>query len=590
MKIIKVFFYLFFYTSLSNGQEFKIYKLSNKNNFSNHEIDTITLPFWEDFSAFNYPNNNNWSESENIKIKNYNNNYSPSINIVEFDGTDNNGKAYQHASGYGISDELISDIINLNNFNEGDSIYMSFFWNYNINGEYPDYEDTLKLMFLNKFDIWETVWYKNGGNNNFNGNYFNYEILNFTSNYIHKNFKFKFQNIGNTEGPFDSWVLDYIYINNERSINDSSFIDRTLSYKEKKIFKEYNSIPIDHFTDSDNIMDSLEMEIKNLDKNIQPVNYSYLIKSHELNLDLKIEFNKQLSPILNGYERRSIKNKPFNISSYNSSKDSLEMEVLFYIDSGDSSSTNFNLRINDTSRTKILFSNYYSYDDGNAEYAAGLNQKNSEVVLKYNILSEDTLTQIMILFPESYNNEYQGDIELVIYDNLFDIENKLVGMNTSISYNDSIFNVFTLNTPLIVKDSIFIGYRQFEDNFLTVGLDKNNNMSNKIYYKIDGKWNKNNVVKGSMMIRPIFGKSDFSLVKIENNHNSNNIVLFPNPSKGIIYINKKLEFIEVFSNKGESLFTLRNADRINLSDYGKGLFIIKYHVNNKYYSNKIVIN
>ena len=96
-----------------------------------------------------------------------------------------------------------------------------------------------------------------------------------------------------------------------------------------------------------------------------------------------------------------IKNKPFNISSYNSSKDSLEMEVLFYIDSGDSSSTNYNLKINDTSRTKILFSNYYSYDDGNAEYAAGLNQKNSELVLKYNILKEDTLTQIMILFPES---------------------------------------------------------------------------------------------------------------------------------------------------------------------------------------------
>ena len=93
-----------------------------------------------------------------------------------------------------------------------------------------------------------------------------------------------------------------------------------------------------------------------------------------------------------------------------------------------------------------------------------------------------------------------------------------------------------------------------------------------------------------MMIRPIFGKSDFSLVKIEKNHNSNNIILFPNPSKGIIYINKKLEFIEVFSNKGESLFTLRNADRINLSDYGKGLFIIKYHINNKYYTNKIVIN
>ena len=62
MKIIKVFFYFFFYTSLINGQEFKVFKLSKKNNFSNHEIDTIALPFCEDFSALDYPNNN-WSKS-----------------------------------------------------------------------------------------------------------------------------------------------------------------------------------------------------------------------------------------------------------------------------------------------------------------------------------------------------------------------------------------------------------------------------------------------------------------------------------------------------------------------------------------------
>ena len=589
MKIIKVFFYLLFYTSICNGQKFKIYKLNN-NNFSNHEIDTIKLPFWEDFSSFNFPNDNNWSKSENIKIKNYNNNYSPSINIVEFDGTDNNGKAYQHASGYGISDELISDIINLNNFNERDSIYMSFFWNFNINGEYPDYQDTLKLMFLNKFDVWETVWHKNGGNTNFNGNYFNYEILNISSNYIHKNFKFKFQNIGNSEGPFDSWVLDYIYMNNERSINDSSFVDRSLTYKGNKIFKEYYSIPINHFADSDNIMDSLEMEIKNLDNNIQPINYSYIVKSDNLNLDLKIEYNKQLSPILNAYERRSIKNNPFYISSYDSSIDSLELELLFYIDSGDSTTINQNLKINDTSRTKILFSNYYSYDDGNAEYAAGLNQKNSELVVKYNILSKDTLTQIMILFPESYNTEYQGNIELVIYDKLFENENKLTGMNSSITYNDSIFNIFTLNNPLIVKDSIFIGFKQYESKFLSVGLDKNNNSSNKIFFKVDGKWNKNNVVKGSMMIRPIFGKSDFNLVNIEKNNHTNNIIFFPNPSNGIIYINQKVEFLEVFSNKGKSLFTINDTDKINLLGYGKGQFIIRYLKNNKFYSKKIVVN
>ena len=54
----------------------------------------------------------------------------------------------------------------------------------------------------------------NGGNENFPGNKFIFEIINIEEKFLHKNFKFKFFNQGNTEGPFDSWVIDYIYINN----------------------------------------------------------------------------------------------------------------------------------------------------------------------------------------------------------------------------------------------------------------------------------------------------------------------------------------------------------------------------------------
>ena len=74
---------------------------------------------------------------------------------------------------------------------------MSFFWNYNINGEFPDYEDSIKLEFLNKNNNWDLVWSKIGGSENFHGNYFKYEILNIKEKYLHNNFKFKFSSIGN---------------------------------------------------------------------------------------------------------------------------------------------------------------------------------------------------------------------------------------------------------------------------------------------------------------------------------------------------------------------------------------------------------
>ena len=39
------------------------------------------------------------------------------------------------------------------------------------------------------------------------------------------------------------------------------------------------------------------------------------------------------------------------------------------------------------------------------------------------------------------------------------------------------FNIYKLETPRLVSDTIFIGYKQFENNLLSVGLDKNNNTS-----------------------------------------------------------------------------------------------------------------
>ena len=36
---------------------------------------------------------------------------------------------------------------------------------------------------------------------------------------------------------------------------------------------------------SDGIIDSLNMEINNFDNNIQPINYSFRVKSNELDID-----------------------------------------------------------------------------------------------------------------------------------------------------------------------------------------------------------------------------------------------------------------------------------------------------------------
>ena len=580
MVFIKIFYIILIYYNSLFFQGF----ITNNYlfNLNIHTSDTTSLPFWDDFSIIN--TNNKWSKYDNKSIKNYGNNNAPSINVIEFDGLDSYGTPYNHTNGYGESDVLISSAINIENYINNNTIYMSFFWNFNINGELPDYQDSLKLEFLNSNQSWEMVWFTVGGIENFKGNNFQYEIINVGDKFLHDNFKFKFSNIGNSEGPFDSWVIDYIYINNDRSIFDSTFIDRTLTNLNSKIFSEYVSIPIDHFENSIEILDSMEISIKNLDSNIQPINYFFKAFSNDTDESIDIISGEELSPILNGFETRSIKTGKVDITRFNTDKDSLNLNLIFYITSGDLSSENKNYLNNDTSYSSIKFSNFYSYDDGEAEYAAGLNQKNSELVVKFYTLKQDTLTHLAILFS-SINNSYNEDINLVGYKNID--QEKLFDQRENIDSNNKIIT-FKLKNPLIIKDTFFIGFKQNSDTFLPVGLDKNNESNDKIFFKVDGRWNQNEVINGSFIIRPIFAKTDGLITKVDKSEKK--IIVYPNPSGGSVYFDQKIDKLFLVDLKGKVVSKVyKNVDNINLNHLVEGTYYIIININSKTTINKLII-
>ena len=58
------------------------------------------------------------------------------------DGTDENGNSYNYINNFGKADSLCSDIINLDSYQINDKLYLSFYWNYNINGEAFDVGET----------------------------------------------------------------------------------------------------------------------------------------------------------------------------------------------------------------------------------------------------------------------------------------------------------------------------------------------------------------------------------------------------------------------------------------------------------------
>ena len=74
-----------------------------------------------------------------------------------------------------------------------------------------------------------------------------------------------------------------------------------------------------------------------------------------------------------------------------------------------------------------------------------------------------------------------------------------------------------------------------------VGLDKNNNTADEIYYYINNQWEQNNLIQGSLMIRPVFGDVENYLTTLNEDDNEN-ISIYPNPSSGVFYINKRVIF------------------------------------------------
>ena len=583
-------FLLIFICTFSFGQRLESFKLSTpSNNYSSHSLDTILIPFWDDFSGSDSIENNIWSVYENLSVKDYYNINAPSLNVIEFDGLNKDGIPYNYENGYGVSDILESDKINLNSFNLQDSLYLSFYWNYNFNGELPDNEDSLKVDFLDKNNVWKTVWVKNGGNEN-HSDLFSFESILISPDYLHQNFMFKLYNKGNTEGPFDSWLVDYFYLDKNRSKYDSLSLDRTISYKGFKVLNNHISVPFNHLSYADSYADSIVFSINNLDNQIQPINYSFEAYIKEFDLSFIYSENKELSPILGGNESRNVINNPIKLSDFKLGKDSIEVDFSFYIESGDSTHLNKNLILNDTTNFQIKFSDFYSYDDGKAEYAAGLNQKNSELVLEHFTFTSDTLTHIQILFPETIENTYTQNIELVIYKKIGNESTKLRSQNVDISYDNNNFNTYKLDNPLIVEDTFYIGFKQFESNFLSVGLDKNNNTSDKIFYKIDNQWEQNDIIKGSLMIRPIFKNSDLVISGINEKSQPKSIIIFPNPSNGIFFLSKKVEKLKVLDSRGSILLSDENTDKINLSKSYKGIYYLFIIDDNSQITKKLIIN
>jgi hypothetical protein len=256
------------------------------------------------------------------------------------------------------------------------------------------------------------------------------------------------------------------------------------------------------------------------------------------------------------------------------------------------------LKTNDTAQIRHLFFNEIAYDDGSAEMAYGIQGNGiKKVAMKYKIPFQDTLAAIKIMF-----SNIDKDISSVIFNlnvwssiNEGNATEKIIKTidNQKAHYIDSLnqFYVFGLDTPIIVKDSFYIGWTQTDENNLQIGYDRNSELGlpNTFIYT-DNTWKKSNIIlTGSPMIRAILdGTRDYrpkntsSIVPENQNKNVFETQLFPNPTIDFVVFESKSNtkiFFEIFDLNGKmvSKNEFKNEHKEDVSQYTKGIYLVKFY-------------
>lgn len=575
----------------------------------------ISLPFWDDFSRSGItPSPQLWVNSENVRISSSIGKSAPTLNVAVFDGVDASGRPYNPTSLLnGATDSLVSVPIDLSVLpaSQRDSVYFSFFWQATGRGELPDQQDSIVVQFKRPDGSWQSIWRQEGGIDN-QSEQFNQVILKVNSSFFHDNFQFRFRSYTRLAGAFDTWLIDYIYLNDSRRARDNAYVDRALTRRPSFLISPYSAMPTEQFfTDPSKYLSETNTEFYNLNDFFQPIQFTTTVKELGTNRALETLNDETVAnPPPGPFARRQFTSPALNPTNLDNALDSLWLETTYYLNSGDnffiesistSRDTTFSrqldYRVNDTVKVITKIQDYFAYDDGDPDFAAGINQNGGKLAYEFFAEQRALLTHVDINFPFAQqagqpieifvwsNIEEEGPGEEVLFQNPFSIIRPV---------NIGDLTTYQLDTPVFVQDVFYIGFQQATNEFLAVGLDKNEDSGDKMLFNVDGTWRRNENVQGSFLMRPRFDKEIADNFVPGTRAEAVTLDVFPNPSAGEFNIIGQVDSIQLFDTWGkETKFKIEETEhglRILFGENQKGIYLLRVVKEGKTITKRLILN
>jgi len=522
-------------------------------------------------------------------------NYSMAVNpwslgVATFDGLDENGYPYAFGtSTVGYADHLTSKPIDMSTTSVADSVYLSFLYQPQGFGDQPEETDSLVLEFYAKdLDQWDRIWSAKGAAVT---SFKQAHILIKNSDYFKKGFQFRFKNYGGLSGSLDHFHLDYVNLRKFSGHQDTVIRDFAFVYPIYTLLETFTSVPWDHYKANftGKMSDNVKVVVRNSDnvpENEEDGNTS-IYYGGTLEGSFLLDEN-----LLNNGDLNYLPWTTYTSFHDFSGGDRFDETKLGMKESFDfisrATHQNSNFTQNDSTESRQVFENYYSYDDGTAELAYGPTGNQARLAIKYTPYEADSIIGARIHFVPSVNDVSDKLFLLTVWaDN--------AGKPGTVIYEDPLFfprspqyqyqrNLFTtyifqdtLKVP--VTGTFHIGWRQFDAERLNVGLDMNIVNNDKTNYSVDNgaTWQQSGFL-GSVMIHPIFSTElDVTLGIKEKPKKELNVRLYPNPTSGRITIEVEDNLftgVEVFSIHGTKIIE-SDQSIIDLSDYPSGMYFFK---------------
>lgn len=557
--------------------------------------EPLELPFFDDFSEnTNVPSTERWSDNF-VFINNTYSDTQITTGVATFDAIDNSGRLYETlTSEVSEADNLTSQPINLN-YTSSDDIWLSFFYEPGGLADSPEIKDSLTLQFFApEEDQWYSIWKAD----DVTAKGFKPVIININQpRYLKNGFRFRFKNYASLspdpdnpsmKSNCDQWNIDYIVLDKNRNVADTSLNDVAFRTSLRSILKTHEAMPWKQFK---------QVYLQEMGSAI-PIHYrnnDAIVRNVTRNFSIQDVYAKTLS---HSFSAGATNIEPFTNIDYNANliytfnnslADSALFRITCYLITDD-----FDPKQNDTIKYDQVFTNYFAFDDGSSEGGYGINglgSRNAMVAYRFKSYMQDTIRAIRICFNDSYLNSNLRAFDLMIWDDENDMPGNLLYSVNDLTVEQGTgvngFYTYVLPDGVMVDDVFYIGWKQRSETYLNAGFDVNTPNKGRQFFWLNGYWNQSEK-QGSIMIRPVVGKAltttsvDDTYVNIKSS-----LKLYPNPAAGLINLvsdelsGSAAAFVSIIDFQGRLLMKVPYSEQIDISTLKTGIYTVIPTINGR---------